>query len=126
MSESTEQAAIVQWFRAQYPQYKRLLIPSQSGVIIGGKNKFAVIAKQKREGWIRGVPDLQLAIPKCGYHGLFIELKDVGKTEKAVIDEQKLYLKELSEAGYLSVWRAGADSAIDTIKRYMNNELENA
>lgn len=119
MSESTQQALIVKWWRLQYPKFSKLLIPSQSGVMVGGRNKFAIIAKQKREGWIKGVPDIFIAVPRGGKFGLWIELKDVGKTEKALSDEQSEYLTDLSEQGYESIWCAGADIAIAAIKTYM-------
>ena len=119
MSESNEQAAIVKWWRIQYPQYSKLLIPSQSGVMIGGKNKFGIIAKQKKEGWISGVPDLFIAIPRHEFHGLWIELKDSGKTAASLSKDQVEYLNDLGSQGYMAVWCAGAESAIETIKGYM-------
>ena len=121
MSESNQQAAIVKWWRLQYPQYAKLLIPSQSGVMIGGKNKFGIIAKQKKEGWISGVPDIFIAVPRADKHGLWIELKDTGKTISALSDEQNEYLALLSEQGYEAIWCAGADVAIAAITVYMKS-----
>lgn len=122
MSESDHQAAVVKWFRVSYPEFRRLLIPSQSGVMIGGKSKFGIIAKQKREGWICGVPDLFIAIPKGGYSGLWIELKDAGKTYSAVSAEQREYISDLETAGYKAIWCAGSESAIDEIKSYLSQK----
>ena len=121
MSESDQQAAIVQWWRLKYPQHSKLLISSQSGAIIGGKNKFGAIAKLKKEGWQKGVPDLFIAVPRWGNHGLWIELKDVGKTEKALSDEQNEYLELFKAQGYEAIWCAGADMAIAAIKVYMDD-----
>ena len=120
MSESDQQAAIVKWWRMQYPELSKLLIPSQSGVIVGGRSKFAIIAKQKKEGWLGGVPDIFIAVPRGDKHGLFIELKDVGKTIKALSDDQSEYLEILDKQGYESIWCAGAEVAIAAIKVYMN------
>ena len=124
MSESDQQATIVKWWRLQYPQLSKLLISSQSGAIIGGKNKFGSIAKLKKEGWQSGVPDLFIAVPRGGKHGLWIELKDVKKIEKALSEEQNEYLVLLSEQGYEAIWCAGSDIAIAAIKTYMNEATQ--
>ena len=55
MSESTEQQAIVSWFAMQYPKYRLISVPN--GQMIGGKNKYALIAKYKAEGLTSCVSD---------------------------------------------------------------------
>lgn len=120
MSESDEQAALVKWFRIKYPKYSKCLISSQSGVVISGKNKFGMIAKLKKEGWQKGVPDLFIAVPKKGKHGLWIELKDAGKAASALSDEQSEYLELFSSLGYEAIWCAGFDVAKAAIEVYMN------
>lgn len=124
MSESKHQEAVCKWFRAKYPKLARMFIPSQSGVIIGGKSKaakFGIIAKQKREGWLGGVPDIFIAVPRGGYHGLWIELKDAGKTYSSVSKDQREYLAELEAQGYRCEWCAGSDAAIEIVSAYMNS-----
>lgn len=118
-SESDEQSAVIKWWRLRYPKYSRLLISSQSGVIVGGKNKFGQIAKLKKEGWQTGVPDLFLSIPSGGKCGLWIEMKSKGKTEKSLSDDQKEYLELLNSVGYLAIWCAGFDEAIKAINCYI-------
>lgn len=120
MSESDNQAAIVKWWRLKHPKLKRMLIPSQSGVMIGGKSKFGIIAKQKREGWIAGVPDIFIAVPRGGYHGLWLELKDSGKTKSSLSKDQVQYLSDLGEQGYSAAWCAGSAQAIEIIEHYMS------
>ena len=100
------------------------MIASQSAVIVGGKNKFAQIAKLKKEGWQKGVPDLFIAVARGGKHGLWIELKDVGKTIKALSDEQNEYLEFLNDQGYEAIWCVGFDVAKAAIEVYMNAESE--
>ena len=52
----------------------------------------------KAEGQREGVPDLMLAVAKCGYHGLFIEMKAPGGS---VRKHQRDYHQKLREQGYL-------------------------
>jgi hypothetical protein len=120
MSESDQQVAVIQWWRLKYPKLKSLLITSQSGVIVGGKSKFAIIAKQKKEGWLPGVPDIFIAVPRGGYHGLWLELKDSGKTKSSLSKDQIQYLSDLGEQGYSAVWCAGSAQAIEIIEHYMS------
>lgn len=120
MSESDHQAVIVKWWRLKHPKLKRMLIPSQSGVIIGGKSKYAIIARQKKEGWLSGVPDIFIAVPRGGYNGLWLELKYDGKSKSKLSDNQSEYLKELAEQGYSAAWCVGSDQAIGIIEHYMS------
>lgn len=55
-----------------------------------------------------GFPDLFIFIPKGGYHGLFIELKN-----------QEMMINRLNAVGYKVVVAYGAIEAIDEIKAYL-------
>ncbi|RQV98735.1 VRR-NUC domain-containing protein, partial [bacterium] len=71
--EHLEQAALFQWTsmnEERIPELKNLFaIPN------GGHRHKAVAAKMKAEGVKAGVPDILLACPCDGFHGLFIEMK---------------------------------------------------
>lgn len=121
MSESDQQSALVRWFGLKYPALSAFLIAYPSGAIMGGKNKFALIAKLKREGWRSGVPDLFLAVPNKDYSGLFIEMKDQGKTQCSLSEEQKEYLRALNGMGYFADWCAGFEAAKAVIEEYLND-----
>ncbi|MDB9989086.1 VRR-NUC domain-containing protein, partial [Flavobacteriaceae bacterium] len=48
-------------------------------------------SRMKAEGMTKGILDLMLAIPRNGYHGLFIEMKRVKGSN--VSEEQKFIIK---------------------------------
>ncbi len=118
MSESTEQIAVVEWFRLQYPKYRLISVPN--GQMIGGKNKYALIAKYKAEGLTSGVSDLFLCVPKNGYGGLWLEMKDRGKGASNLSDDQALWLSDMGKIGYRAAWAAGFDEAKIIIEDYLS------
>lgn len=71
IKEKYIQRQVVQWFRAQYPNYSKLLIAVPNG---GSRNQFEAM-ELKRQGVQAGVSDLLLLIPKNGYGCLGLELK---------------------------------------------------
>lgn len=117
MSESTEQQAVVSWFNLAYPKYRLISIPN--GQMIGGRNKFALIAKYKAEGLTPGVSDLFLCVPKNGFHGLWLEMKDKGKGAKSLSKEQAAWLDDMRNMGYQAEWAAGFEQAKEVITNYL-------
>ncbi len=75
----------------------------------------------KRAGLSPGFPDLFIPKAVCGYHGLFIEMK-VGTNKPT--ENQKAWLKLLSDEGYATCVRWGANAAIESIKKYLNQKKE--
>lgn len=73
MSEHHEQSLTVKWARlneARWPELRTLFaVPNAA------KRSKAVAGRLKAEGMVAGVPDLALPIARCGYHALFIEMK---------------------------------------------------
>lgn len=112
-TEHVEQVALVGWFDMQYPALRGRL----AAVPNGGARHKAVAGKLKAEGVRKGYPDLQLLMPRGGYHGLIIELKRAkgGRVEP----EQADWLEWLAGQGYMAVVCKGADQARETIKRYL-------
>jgi len=115
-SESGEQAALFAWARlaqGRYPEL-RLLNASLSGVrLFPGQAR-----KAKTLGMVRGFPDVFLPVRKAGYGGLFIELKRPrgGK----LTPEQRAWLAELGEQGYLAVCCRGFEEARTVIQSYLS------
>tara|TARA_R110002012_G_C11479310_1_gene594846 strand:+ start:44 stop:418 length:375 start_codon:yes stop_codon:yes gene_type:complete len=119
MSEHDNQSAVVNWFKLQYPKYKDCIMAIPNGQLLGGRNKFALIKKLKREGFKNGVSDLFIAVPMNGKCGLWVEMKDAGKTRCSVSSEQQAHLDLMISVGYEGIWAAGSDIAIAAIKVYM-------
>lgn len=120
-SEHDEQAAVVSWARDSAGRWPCLnwLHSSLNGIWLGdGKNRFAIIAKQKAAGMTKGIPDLFLPYPSKGYHGLYIEMKKRGKLSD-VSPEQKQFLAYAESVGYLAQAFDNAEDAIESIKDYL-------
>ena len=75
-SEHEEQSVLMQWAAiassSQPALYLLFAIPN------GGHRLPSVAVAMKREGLKKGMPDLMLPVARCGYHGLFLELKAAG------------------------------------------------
>lgn len=118
-SEHLEQVEVVNYFRAKFPHLKMLIFSVPNGAVMGGKNKWGMMAKLKKEGWTKGVSDLIIAVPNNEYHGLFIEMKKSNGTIKDLKPEQASFLTEADKNGYRATWCAGAKEAIELIDAYM-------
>ncbi len=71
------------------------------------------------EGMVAGVPDLCLAIPCNGWHGLYIEMKRVKGSK--VTEEQKEMICLLKSQGYRVEICKGFDEAKDVFLDYLKN-----
>ena len=91
--EDALQAAVVKWFRYQYPEFAGNLWSCPNG---GARNKITA-ALMKRTGQLAGVADLHLAIVRPTAPALFLELK-VGKNK--VSDAQRDFLARMKAQGY--------------------------
>lgn len=105
-SEDSIQMSCVSWFRIAHPELARLLHHSANE----GKRTTRIVhthagtrvvcsggARLKAMGMQTGFPDLFLAVPSKGMHGLFIEMKsETGRLEPS----QREMLALLSEQGY--------------------------
>lgn len=113
-TEENEQIALFEWAawaEKQIPALRWLYhVPN------GGARHKAVAAKLKAAGVKRGVPDLCLAVPSGGYHGMYIELK-VGKNKPTQMQQE--WIAHMQNVGYCAVVCYGADEAICAIKRYL-------
>lgn len=112
-NEHSEQKALIQWFRLQYPRHSKCLwaIPN------GGYRHIRTSIKLKEEGLLAGVSDLFLMIPKGIYHGMFIEMKTkTGRPQK----NQKDFIMLAKSMGYEAVICYGFDDAKNCINQYFS------
>ncbi len=118
-SEHQEQCLIFEWAylnRMKHPELNLMF------AIPNGSNKSITQAvKFKREGLKSGVPDIFLPHAVTPFHGLFIELKAKGGK---LSEGQKQWLQNLKSQGYFATVCIGSSSAISTLKKYLNGELQ--
>ena len=116
--ESGHQEAIIEWCgwnMQHYPELELLYhVPN------GGKRDKATATALKRQGVKAGVPDLVLPVARCGYHGLYIELKAPGGS---VQKSQKEFIKRLGQQGYLAVICYGWQDTVQLIGNYLDGQV---
>lgn len=133
-SESAHQASFFQWL--EFQQYHGLHVRDFSFAIPNGGTRHKLEAiKLKKEGVTSSIPDLMIAIPCRGYHGLFIEMKKpenkpqefrylIGKQKSGEhIREQKEKLAQLASVGYLAVFAWGCEEAKEIAEWYFSGSL---
>jgi predicted RecB family endonuclease len=116
-TEHDEQCALFQWaalMENRIPGLKNLFaIPN------GGHRYKAVAVKMKAEGVKAGVPDIFLAVPRSGFHGLFIEMK-AGRNKTS--EKQNEWIAKLIQSGYMVVVCYGFEEAKREILDYLGVE----
>ena len=124
-SEDSIQMSCVSWFRVAHPELARLLHHSANE----GKRTTRIVhthagtrvvcsggARLKAMGMQTGFPDLFLAVPRRGMHGLFIEMKSAtGRLEPS----QREMLALLSEQGYATAVCRSLDDFQDVVDSYL-------
>ena len=115
VSESEIQQACLKWFKLQYPKLASdgvlFHIPNE-GIRLGGIGR-----RMKREGIVRGVADLCLAIPRKGYAALYIEMKKPGSYQSP---EQKAWQKNIERYGNKYVVCRSLEEFIKIITDYLS------
>ena len=115
----------VSWFRVAHPELARLLHHSANE----GKRTTRIVhthagtrvvcsggARLKAMGMQTGFPDLFLAVPRRGMHGLFIEMKsETGRLEPS----QREMLALLSERGYATAVCRSLDDFCHVVDSYL-------
>ena len=120
MSEHDEQCLLFAWAALVAPKHPELrllyAIPNAGGYRGGFKSNVVRVARAKREGVRKGVPDICLPVPRGSYHGLYVELKAKGGRVKP---EQREWLHALQEKGYAAHLCVGWEDAKETIESYL-------
>ena len=124
-SEDSIQMSCVSWSRVAYRELARPLHHSANE----GKRTTRIVhthagtrvvcsggARLKAMGMQPGFPDLFLAVPRRGMHGLFIEMKsETGRLEPS----QREMLALLSEQGYATAVCRSLDDFQDVVDSYL-------
>ena len=124
-SEDSIQMSCVSWFRVAHPELVRLL----HHIANEGKRTTRIVhthagtrvvcsggARLKAMGMQTGFPDLFLAVPRRGMHGLFIEMKsETGRLEPS----QREMLALLSEQGYATAVCRSLDDFQHVVDSYL-------
>lgn len=119
MTEHNLQSAAFNYVALSFPKYSEFFFAIPNG----GARSARTGAMLKREGVKRGIPDTMLAVPKRGYHGLFIELKrpDVkGKAKARTSAEQLMYIELFQSVGYLVRVVNCIEEFIELVEWYLN------
>lgn len=128
VSESESQRSCVKWFRTVFSSIAKFLFSIPNGGKYGGKMNAKTghsiqASIMVGEGLTKGVADLFLAIPRCGLHGLFIEMKTpVGTWDK---EQREFAERQISQGyGYVICWcQNDFESAT---KKYLTGTYEQA
>lgn len=117
--EYDEQCAIFEWTRLmqkKYPCLKYL-----NGSLNGIRLHIGLAMKAKKQGLLKGFPDIFLPYNNGKYNGLFIELKRI--KSGSVSAEQKDFISYLNSQGYYATVCRGHKVAIETIINYIKGDI---
>lgn len=112
MREHSIQVKVVQYVRTFFPEVLILAIPNGSGTT--AKNRLTLYA----EGLLSGFPDLFIAEPRHGFHGMMIEMKTSTGVESK---NQKRIRERLQASGYLCYVARSDRTAINLIEDYLGD-----
>ena len=116
--EAALQRAIVQWagYQADVRDYL-FAIPN------GGLRTLQGALHLRLQGVRPGVSDLFLALPRGGYHGLFIECKTpTGRGRLS--EEQQRWIERVSRVGYLAIVVDDFQQATEFINNYSRGTIQ--
>ncbi|OHV12987.1 VRR-NUC domain-containing protein [Kushneria phosphatilytica] len=120
--EGQEQAVLIRWLYGER-QRQSIVGPAYAATYAvpnGGSRHKLEAANMKKQGVRAGVSDLVIAVPRGGYHGLYLEFKATPPRDAALADSQREWLTLAEEQGYCSVLARGLEEAKATIREYMS------
>ena len=113
-TEDKEQTTVISWCKVMEHQWPEMALIHH--IPNGGKRGKAEAARFRAMGVLPGVADLFLPVSRCGYHGLYIEMKTL---DGRITTEQKRFLSAASEQGFCCCVCFGADAAIAVLMQYL-------
>jgi hypothetical protein len=118
--ESKEQAEVIKWFRAEYPEYAKSLRSSMNGLPRHGRQGAVLWNIMKQQGCTKGEPDFALLLSKGGFGALVIEHKAEGQPHK-LTDEQQEHLDYHIGIGNCAVSTKGIEAFKAVIVAYLED-----
>lgn len=119
-SEATEQTWLFEWIdQMAYLRWPELELAFH--IPNGGSRNKIEAARLKAQGVKAGVPDIFISVPRCGYHGLYIEMKR--QKDGKMREGQKDMIPKLRAQGYRVEVCKGFHPAADLIEQYMTGKL---
>jgi len=119
VSEAKEQEYLFQWKigigMRRWPEL-RWLHASANGM---AASSVGTAARMKKQGMLKGIPDICLPVARGGYHGLYIEMKRKDGTLRDLSPEQRDCLAFLREQGYQALVAFGWRDAVKVIEDYI-------
>jgi len=120
-SEHEEQVALFKWWEFACHSFG-LNSKCLFAIPNGGKRDVVIAKRLKQEGVKSGIPDIFLAVPREGKHGLFIELKK--KKGGKVSENQKICISLFSALEYKAIVCNGWLDAKEEIEEYLRSDDE--
>lgn len=124
LTEHQEQALFMSWLELQHPDLhdKTFAIPNGAWLAGNAKQRAQMVAKYKREGLKKGVPDIQCIVRKNGYSGLVIEFKSDYNRPKS---EQIEWLNRYKNEGWFVAVCWSFEDGQQAVKDYISGEVGN-
>lgn len=118
--ETEEQQALFEWAEMQKQSMPELSL--MFAIPNGGKRYRKTACTLKAEGVKPGVSDIYLPVARCGFHGMFIEMKR--KQGGKLSDEQRNFISAVAKQGYLAIVPEGWEEASKWILGYLKGEIK--
>lgn len=117
--EDRTRMAILDYCRLRYPNLYETVI----GIFNEGNRSRSTNKILPRLGLRKGASDLFFALPKNGYHGLWMEIKKDGWkytiSQKEHIENQTKFINQMVSLGYMGKMVIGTDEGIKLLDAYM-------
>jgi len=131
-AEDREQHQFVEWASfvrvASGKMLVKYVVAIPNGAHLSGdaKQRAMQMGRLQRLGLHKGAADIWISYPVAPYHGLYIEMKrprnhfrSTEDAERAVSDDQRIFLTSMAEVGYLTAVAYGFDEARQVTERYL-------
>lgn len=118
--ETEEQQALFEWAKLNERSIPELSL--MFAIPNGGKRYRKTACTLKAEGVKPGVSDIFLPVARCGFHGMFIEMKR--KRGGKLSDEQRYFIATVTQQGYLAIVPEGWEEASKWILGYLQGRVK--